>query len=662
MTYSPGINRITVYWLVISLGCVLAPHLQRLPLLASAVIVLLGAWRWWIERRGQPLPHRIVMLLLTFAAIGFVKYHYGTVMGKDSGIALLALLSVTKLLEIRTKRDLLVSVLLNYFLVVTNFLYSQSIIMALYMLLVITLITATLIAANGNDMPAQVKGNLRLSATMILQAAPLGLLLFLLFPRVTGPLWGLPVDAFSNLTGLSDRMSPGRISQLTQSDAIAFRIDFDGPPPPNATRYWRGPVLWLTDGETWYESRQLQNRAEAPKQMSIATPVTYIVTLEPHNKNWLFTLDLPILVPANSRMTADFQLLFNKPVKERIKYKMISYLDYSDKNSLQESERQHALQLPDNNPRTLALGREWRRQSQSDQEVAALALRYFHEQEFIYTLSPPRLGSDPMDQFLFNTRRGFCEHYAASFTLLMRAAGVPARVVTGYQGGEINPIGNYMVVRQRDAHAWAEIWIDKRGWVRVDPTAAVAPERIQMGIDNSFRLPGMPVRFDNSEADALQKAWRSVRNSFDSVNNAWNQWVLGYSESRQKNLFTSLNLANLSATKIAILLGALVGLLLAALGIYMHLQGNKRDQVVKEWERFCRKLAFQGILREPAEGPIDFMRRVSHLRPELLEPVGRITTLYVALRYAEQQPGDALAQLKSQVRTFRISSVSKEPS
>lgn len=650
---APNINRVTVYWLIVSLGCVLAPHMQRLPLWAAGFIVALGAWRWWVERRGQPLPHRAVLLLLAFAAIIAVKYHYGTVMGKDAGIALLAVLSATKLLEIRTRRDLFVAILLNYFLIITSFLYSQSIMMALYMLLVVTLITATLIAANGRDLPSQIQPNLKLAGTLLLQAAPLALLFFLLFPRITGPLWGLPEDAFANLTGLSDRMSPGRISQLTQSDAVAFRVDFDGSPPPNRSLYWRGPVLWLTDGETWYENKRLQNRLTTPRDLSITTPVTYDVTLEPHNKNWLFALDLPILVPPNSHMTSDMQLLFKSTVKERLKYKMISYLDFTDKASLSDDEKQHALQLPDNNPKTYALGREWRRQGRSDHEVVNLALRNFREQEFIYTLAPPRLGQNPMDQFLFNTRRGFCEHFAASFTLLMRAAGIPTRVVTGYQGGEFNPVGNYLIVRQRDAHAWAEVWLENRGWVRIDPTAAVAPQRIQLGIDSSFRLPGMPVRFNKLEASTLQQAWHRVRNGMDSINNTWNQWVLSYSEGRQKKLLASLNLDNFSTAKIALLLGALVSLVLVTLSVYMLRRGKKRDPVVVEWDRFCRQLATLGVMRRPAEGPIDLMQRVSVLRPDLLEQVRNITDLYVALRYAAQQPSDALRQLRLQIRALR---------
>lgn len=648
-----NINRITVYWLIVSLGCVLAPHLQRLPIWATGFIVAFGAWRWWLERRGEALPHRVVVLLLAFITIATVAYHYGTVMGKDAGVALLAILSAVKLLEIRSRRDLFVAILLNYFLIITTFFYSQSIVMALYMLLVITLITATLIAANGRDKPSQIRSNLKLASTFILQAAPLALLCFLIFPRITGPIWGLPEDAFGNLTGLSDRMSPGRISQLTQSDAVAFRVDFNGTPPANPKLYWRGPVLWLTDGETWYESKRLQNRLTSARELRITTPVTYQVTLEPHNKAWLFALDLPVIIPPNSRMTSDLQLLFNGQVKERLKYRMTSYLNYADKTKLNTEERRHALQLPDNNPQTYQLGRRWRAQSRNDHEVANLALRYFREQEFIYTLTPPRLGQDPMDQFLFNTRRGFCEHFAASFTLLMRAAGIPARVVTGYQGGEINPMGNYLIVRQRDAHAWAEIWLENRGWVRVDPTAAVAPNRIQLGIDNSFRFPGMPVRFNDMQASALQQAWRNVRNGMDSVNNAWNQWVLSYSEGRQQKLFAWLNLDNLSTTKIALLLGALMALILVTLGAFLLWRGNKRDPIAIEWERFCRKLSPLGIVRKPAEGPVDFMQRINVIRPDLIEQVRSITDLYVALRYAKHQPVDALSQLRRQIQALR---------
>jgi transglutaminase-like putative cysteine protease len=286
---------------------------------------------------------------------------------------------------------------------------------------------------------------------LLLQAIPLMLVLFLLFPRIQGPLWGLPHDAHAGLSGLSDNMSPGSLNSLILSDAVAFRAAFRGRIPEAKALYWRGPVLWDYDGRTWTAPRFVFNANELP---SGEPTIEYTVTLEPHNKRWLFALEMPTQRPPRAVATRDMQLLSATPVRSRMRYDMSSQLQAAYGAEDGESILQRALQLPEGyNPRTLDHAKELRRKYRDDRQLVSAVLTDFRNENFVYTLSPPLLGQHAVDEFLFDTRRGFCEHYASAFTVLMRAVGIPARVVTGYQGGQVNPVGDYVLIRQADAHA-----------------------------------------------------------------------------------------------------------------------------------------------------------------------------------------------------------------
>jgi len=654
-------------WLLASLTLAMLPHAARMSLWVTALVACCALWRGLCALRGWSLPGALVRLAFVAAVVAGIVLSYGAPVGRTAGVAFLMSLLGLKLLEMRTRRDAMLVLYLGYFLVLTNFLHDQSIPMALYMLAAVLFMTAALITVNHHADAAarQWQTNLKLASKLILQALPLMLVLFVFFPRVAGPLWRLPEDARGGKTGLSEEMSPGRISQLNQSDEIAMRVKFDGQVPDPRQLYWRGPVLWDFDGYVWSTERPLDD--EALPLWPHGPPVTYTITLEAHDRPWLFVLDLPhsflaengetyVLdhagdIPGTGKLTSDFQLRAETYIKSTKRYRVTSYTQYGT-GRLSAAMRRRATQLPPTiSARIKALAREWRGQSQSDQAIVNKALAHFNQQPFVYTLTPPPLDNHPTDGFLFDTRRGYCEHYSSAFTVLMRAAGVPARVVTGYQGGEINSVGNYLTVRQLDAHAWSEVWLKGRGWVRVDPTAAVAPERIEIGAEALPWISTTPLAFQQSAA--LTRLWQQLRQRWDAIGNAWNQWVLNYGARQQSRLFERFGLENISwrGLTIGLVIALNVIILLIAWSLFRQ-RRIERDPVVKAWRRFCKKLARKGIAVSPHEGPADFARRVGVLRPDLRPRVSLISRLYIALRYSARAQAGWLAKLQQSVRSF----------
>jgi transglutaminase-like putative cysteine protease len=657
-------------WLIGALALVMLPHVTRLPAWVVIGVMVFITWRAYCQLRHRPLPGRVVRLALVLLVLVGVTLTYGTPTGRQAGTALLVVLLGLKFLELKTRRDLYLVVFLGYFLVALRFFTSQSIPTALYMLLAVFGLTMALISfQRQQDLDRlNLLDNARRVGLLLLQALPLALLLFVLFPRASGPLWGLPSDAHTALMGMSEEMSPGQISRLLQSDAVAFRAYFDGDLPVAEKRYWRGLLLWDFDGFVWRKGPRLPMRPLELEPRS--DPVRYRVILEPTDRHWLFALDFPGAVVSDERgkpprthrlrhagvipgfgyVTQDFQLFTPKPLTLRHRYEVVSYADYRV-TSLTAEQRWLGLRLPPGlDPRIRELVDGWRQPGASDREVLQKALRYFREQPFRYTLAPPLMTENPTAEFLFDTRSGYCEHYASALAVLMRSAGIPARIVTGYLGGEYNPLGNYMIVRQLDAHAWTEVWLAGDGWVRVDPTAAVAPQRIELGLDALPELAITPALLrDNA---ALLKAWRNMRNLQDAVNAYWNEWVLSYHVARQAQLLALLGMANVGWLAIALAMaagGALIILLIALLpGWRKHV-----DPCRQLYDRFCHKLARRGLVRAPHEAPLDFANRVASARPALADSAMEITRMYELLRYRPQRGRQALTVLRRRVRDFR---------
>ncbi len=619
------------------LAIVLAPHGAHLPLWATLLVIAIMIWRSLsVLRRWPPIP-RAAKVLLALAAFAGVYASFGRVSGQTAGVVLLVVMAALKLTELNSRRDLMVLVLLMYFLLITHFLFSQELWTAAYLIFCAVLITGVLIDANHPAAILPLRNSLRLSGRLVAMALPLMVIIFVLFPRIPGPLWGLPSDSGAARTGLSDNMEPGEISSLVESDAVAFRVRFEGKPPANRELYWRGPVFGHFDGHRW--DSVLHANAENDTQAKLdGGEVRYEVTLEPQRSHWLFALDLPAAasLPSDAHLDADFELFANGESRERRLYQLESFTQYRLQGEFDDAQRRFYTRLPArSNPRTQALAQQWRAQGLDDQQIIDAALAMFRQQAFFYTLHPPALSRDSVDEFLFDTRKGFCEHYASSFAVLMRAAGIPARIVTGYQGGEKNAVGDYYLVRQSDAHAWTEVWLAPRGWVRIDPTAAVAPQRIERGIgealENSGDLPAFldPRRPGYNLRYAFEARW-------DWINSQWNHWVLGYGPDLQQEFLRRFGIVDWSDMILA--LTAAVALVLGGLGIVLLRQFSvpaASDPAQDQWRRLQRRLARVGLTQLAHEGALDFSRRVSIAKPALAASIAQITSLYLQLRYLQ---------------------------
>lgn len=630
-------------WVLGSLGLILALHA---PYQATWIIVaaaLMLAWRYWLAANQKKLPASLLLFLLVLLCAIGVLFTYGGLAGRDASTALFTLLLMLKVMESKSLRDFTLVVLLGYFLTICTFLFSQTLVIAALTIAPLLALTCASISLNQkNSEPSDAP--ISLGGKLIAQALPVMLLLFVLFPRAPGPLWGVPKDATRGMTGLSGEMKAGSISDLSLSDAVAFRVAFQGNAPHPSQLYWRGPVLWDYDGSTWRSNRTELASAES-SLIADSAPVNYTVTLEPHNKPWLLVLDLPVKVGSAGVLTQDYQYQSRQPVRTRIRYEANSTLRYHENVALDDESRTRALRLPEfGNPQARELGASWA--SETPANIVQKGLNLF-ARDFSYTLTPPPLGASAIDGFLLNTKKGFCEHYASSFVFLMRAAGVPARVVTGYQGGEMNPVGDYMIIRQADAHAWAEVWLDTQGWVRVDPTSAVAPARIQSGIASA--LPAS----EPLPASARPSPFKRLSLGWDSINNGWNQWVLGYNQQRQTEFLSKIAGSKVTRGDMALWLSVLLMVIVGLITLWvLRPSRNTHDAIQTAWLKFQAKLARAGLQRHPAEGPLDFAVRAAQTFPARQGMIDNIVELYLPLRYGGVSNESKLTQLQRHVREF----------
>ena len=637
-------------WTVGGLLAATAPHMLHLQGWVTALALSFFGWRVLAEYRGWRLPGRLARSLITLAAAAAIVLGYRALTGLDAGTALLVLMASLKLLETRTPRDHVVLVFIGWFLCLATFLYKQDLATAAMVVPAVWLLAASLLNVSRTATDGPPLRPFRTTGAMLLKALPMALVMFLFFPRIAGHFWGVP-SAERAVTGISEELSPGDYSELSVSDAVAFRVRFNGPLPPHRSRYWRGPVLTEFDGFTWSRG-QTQAYARPPIEF-LGQPVSYSVTLEPTGQRMLFALDMVESWPERvARLGPDYQLLTRLPIDAVMQYTARSYPAYRVGPQLTEAMRRLHLRLPaDRNPRSRALAIGLRGKATDDADFVRIVLNKFRDEEFFYTLTPPRLERDSVDDFLFNTRRGFCGHFASSFTMLMRAAGVPARVVGGYQGGEWNPVGGYLIMRQSHAHAWSEVWLGDRGWVRVDPTAAVAPERVEQGLDAA--LPE-----DEPVAGRLLRRsdflWQA-RFVLDNVNANWNDWVVKFSEERQARMLEGLGFGDTDWKFLAMLLGAGLAASFVLLSAWLawEFRPPATDAATRSYRRFTARLARRGIERPGHETPRDYLQRVARLRPDLARQATGITELYLRLRYAPAPDPADLDRLRLLVRHFR---------
>ena len=609
--------------LSIGIAATLLLHAGHLPLWLSPPLALLLLWRWQGFRRGRAFPAWLRYALVLALPLGIIA-QYGTLFGRLPGAALAVGLLVLKLTETRTQRDVRLALAVAAFTLMSALLFGQSLLHTLLVCAALWPLLACLIALQPTRMDTRTL--LRESAQRLALALPVTLLAFVLIPRLATPLWGAPGLSQAR-TGISARMSPGEIGQLLVDDSPAFRASFDGPIPPRAQRYFRAVVLWHFNGRTWTPG----SAALPLEPLQLRTPpVRYTITLDTTRQTLLPALDMPLAAPPGTRFTAARTLLADRAVNHTLRYSVESASSYVLDAHLDARERALGLQLPAGaDPRARALAARWRQRYGADaRAIIGAALRMFHDDGFRYTLTPPPLGAQQVDDFLFDTRSGFCEHYASAFVFLMRAAGIPARVVAGYQGGYANRSADYLLMRQSDAHAWAEVWLQDQGWVRVDPTAAVRPSRISLGATAAHEGAGAPWY--------ISRWWLGLRDRLDVLNRWWQQAVVGFDALRQRGLLTRFGVDPQRWQSVALALGGALALVLAiSLALSLRRGHDASDALGRGFAALERRLTRAGHARRPGEAPASYLDRIAALLPAGKAAALRaLSTQFVQLRYA----------------------------
>ncbi len=661
----PRDSRDTLFLLGV-IAWVLLPQTPHLPWWCSGLAAAVLVWRGYLAFSVRPLPSAWWRLGLLAVAVGATLLTHRTLLGRDAGVTMLAVLLTLKTLELRARRDAFVVFFLGFFCMLANFFYSQSLLTAASMLLGLLGLLTVLVNAHmpvGKPPLAQAA---KTAGWMALLGAPIMIVLFLLFPRLA-PLWGVPSDAVVGRTGLSAKMQVGTIANLALDDSVAMRIKFEGPPPPQSDLYFRGPVLSSFDGREWLPANaDVFSRFNITASLVVSgAPVNYEVTMEPSSRPWLMVMDaavqIPELVGYRSVMLPDLQWQLNRPVNDQLRYKVQSYPAFTHGPKNATIALREFVELPTGfNPRTLALANDIRRDARYNQAnsatLVAMALDKLRTGGYTYTLEPGVYGQNTADEFWFDKKEGFCEHIASSFVILMRALDVPARIVTGYQGGDQNSVDGFWTVRQSDAHAWAEVWHEGRGWVRIDPTSAVSPGRI-----GGFQRLTAPQNVIGQALTNLSPRFSlQLRATWEAINNAWSQRVLNYTQGKQLNLlkdvgFTSPDWQDLSYLLIGIVV--VVSLLGALWGLWERTQ---HDPWLRLLGKARKQLAKSGIESSAATSPRQLAALVQH-QAGATDELQRWLLQLEAQRYAPPGNGQSaqnfqqhqqLQQLKQQFKTL----------
>ncbi|EJL76891.1 transglutaminase-like enzyme, predicted cysteine protease [Variovorax sp. CF313] len=651
----PRDARDTLFLLCV-IGLILLPQIENLPWWCTAITAMVLLWRATLAVQGRSLPSKWWRIALLALILGATYATHRTLLGRDAGVTLIVSLLALKTLELRARRDAFVVFFLGFFAMLTNFFYSQSLLTAFTMLLALLGLLTALVNAHMPVGRPPLMQAARMAGWMALAGAPIMLTLFLLFPRLA-PLWGTPSDAMLGRSGLSNTMRVGTIAELALDDRIAARIKFDGGrAPPQSQLYFRGPVLAQFDGREWTALPSWARGAQWTPNLRVSgEPVRYEVTLEASNRPWLLALDAAQRPPEAPGFevtgTPDLQWIANRPVTDLVRYRAESYTQFQS-GPLKRTGGQLQAYLalpPGTNPRTAALAAEMRADpalaNANAQAFVQAALRRLRTGGYSYTLEPGVYGNDTADEFWFDRKEGFCEHIASAFVVLMRNLNIPARIVTGYQGGELNGVDNYWIVRQSDAHAWAEIWQEGTGWTRVDPTGSVSPGRI----GQTQRLQPQPGLIAGAFGSMSPTLVQNIRAAWEAVNNGWNQWVLNYTQSRQLNLLKNIGFKAPSLEDLAyVLLYLLVGASLAGAGWTLW-ERSRHDPWLRLLGRARARLAKAG-LQLPDSAPPRQMAQAADARFGPAAQAVRDWLLKLeAQRYAPATP-DSLSTLRAEFR------------
>ena len=638
-----------IHLLILALAAALAPLVFHLPSWALAWCGACWGYQLIQRRRGWAAPARLVRLAIFVAGMAAVLVSAGLRFEGGDFITLLAVMAGIKPMEVHNRRDSMIAIFLAYFLVIASLFVFETLAMTVYLFISVWITTGVLIHVNHPK--GRIRPQLALASRLLLVAMPLMVLLFLLFPRLSGSFWGAPWTGVGQ-TGFSSILRIGDVSRLALVDAPAFSVSFDASIPSVDRLYWRGIVFGRFDGRTWHPDRNQGVRREPIGGTGLTQ---YAVILEPHGYRHLFVLDLPVGATPVGTIMADHSLVARRSVRQRLHYSASSILDFRD-IQVAAPGRDHLQLPPGRNPRAVALGNQWARRHDSPAAVVDAALAFFRNNGFVYTLQPDRLGRDAVDDFLFTSRKGFCEHFASAFAILMRAAGVPSRIVGGYQGGQWNALGNFFTVRQSDAHAWCEVWLPDRGWVRVDPTFVVAPERIDMGLEDALSGSWLPDFLDG--ADGPLKRWtETLRLTWEAVNTRWNMWFMGFSAEDQIVLLKRLGI-HLGRLEGWLLVLALPPAFIVVMVLAGHLHRRLRmrreqDDALIIYNRFLHRMSQVGLTKAGHQGPLVYAGLAARRLPALKPEIEAITDRYVRLRYGRGGSTQDLQDFRRCVQRFR---------
>ncbi|WOJ94295.1 DUF3488 and transglutaminase-like domain-containing protein [Congregibacter variabilis] len=666
MKQAQQLPRPALLWIIVAQALLLLPHLPRLPIWVAAVYLLAFAWRVQAFRGRMELPGRWLKVVLALASIAGIVLSFGSLFGVEPMVAFLLTAFALKLTEMRSRKDAYVVIFLGYFVCLTEFLFTQDLLIVAYSILLVWVLTIALVAVHRPSGRLRDLQPVRMAGVMLLQAVPLMLVLFFLFPRI-GPLWSVPLKSHTAQTGMSDRLRPGDVSQLSQSTDVAFRARFEGDIPPVSQLYWRGTVMSALEDGTWRSLRYFEIPAQnrrAPQVQTEGESLRYNIIMAPTQQNWLFALRYARTPKPGVMELNDFRLYSPAIIENEYQYDAQSWPDTPVEKELSPWRRGVETALsPSDNPRTRQLAESLYARSDTPRAFVDAVLGHFRNEAFFYTLQPPLLGDqDMMDQFLFGSRRGFCEHYAYAFAVMMRSVGIPARIVGGYLGGEVNPVNRTVIVHQFDAHAWNEVWFEDEGWVRVDPTAAVAPDRILYGLERAVAGEGSflsasplsPLRYRGI-------GWiNSMRLRYDALTYRWQSWVTGFDGQAQFDLLRSV-LGEISVSRsLGLLLGSgVLTMAVVSLFLFRGPRAFPRPAFETELLRFQEALWRRGLKPIPGETPGQLTERAASRWPEQAETLRalyRALELSVYAPLAASQNSDRLRrELRTRIRAIQFS-------
>jgi protein-glutamine gamma-glutamyltransferase len=652
------IPRRPLLWLAAALIFTLPPMLGTLATWVLILFLITLAAKFWMEPKGYRLRSTPWKLLLVSCILVAVFLTYGSIKAIEPGVSLVVILMSLKILEAHTAHEFQVMVLGAWILCLCGFFLTQDLATALCLLIAFSLLFVALIQFHRGP-SADFWAPVRAAGRLLAQAVPLVVLLFLLFPRVSGGFRFQFSESRGASSGFSGTISPGSVAALANSSDIAFRAEFpDGEIPPLRAMYWRGAVLWQGDGLEWRSPDAPAASPHRPQYPPGAQGIRQRINLEPHNEHWMFALDWPSEPPAGAFLAPGNYLWSGKTIQKSKTYNVKSVLDIREKE-LHPRERKVLLEVPATiSPSVRELAQSWSAPNRNPRAIVNAALRFFQTQGFRYSLSPGEYKKNDLEEFLFRRRIGFCEHYAAAFATLMRLAGVPARLVAGYLGGEYNEFGRFFLVRQADTHAWCEVWLPDSGWVRVDPTSVVAPDRVNLGLSSFLErraASGQPEARQSALVRNLSQSpiFNDIRLAWQTLNYTWDTRVLSFDADVQESLFAAAGMSERGPLALVFHTIVIAAFLLGIYAAWMLWRTHlRRDRTKALYERFCRKAAGLGARRNPWEGPLDFSQRAAQLLPNESESIRRISEAYISLRYSPGSSRDAFATFAKEVSAF----------